>query len=235
MARFSRDHPEVKFLFPLITKWSPEKFGTANHISREYTFLSSMRMGKALERLITDPESIPPYTPRFGGQTAYPPITAVPTGPADPELLDSALAFYLYTSTLDQKYHQRISRRSLSLLEDDDSYRNMIDDKKRRAANLSAKKIKIGFDLSQLRARPVDITGVVHCNPRTDTQWIQVDGTIWFTYESPEAVAREPVRWPETSHIFFPTIVEDGVRKFDGYCPEPPSALSNTGHIVQTK
>ena len=52
LARFSKDHPEVKFLFPLIERWGPEKFGAANHVSREYTFLSSMRLGQAIGRLV---------------------------------------------------------------------------------------------------------------------------------------------------------------------------------------
>jgi hypothetical protein len=47
-----------------------------------------------------------------------------------------------------------------------------------------------------------------------------------FTYKSPAAETAEPVRWPETSHIFIPTIVEDGVRKFDGYCPEPSLTMT---------
>ena len=60
LARFQREHPTVKFLFPLITRWGIEKFGMYNHISREYTFLSSERLGKALGRLVQDPDAIPP-------------------------------------------------------------------------------------------------------------------------------------------------------------------------------
>jgi hypothetical protein len=43
-----------------------------------------------------------------------------------------------------------------------------------------------------------------------------------FTYKTPEGqLLSVPVKWPETSHILIPTVIEDGVRKFDGYCPEP--------------
>lgn len=234
MARFSRDNPDVKFLMPYITLWGPEKFGTANHVSREYTFLTSYRMGKALERLITDPDSIPPYKPNYPGQGPYEPITHTVKGPNDPELLKAAMAYYLYSSTLDDEYKRHISRRSLELLEKDQAYRYMMEDKATRTESLNQRKIKIGFDLSKLQARPIEVKGLHFCASRPDTQWVQLDGVISFTYESPTAVASEPVRWPEGSHIFIPTIVEDGIRKFDGYCPEPESALNYSATLKRT-
>lgn len=221
MQRFSADHPEVKFLFPLISRWSPEKFGTANHISREYTFLSSMRLGQALDRLVHQPQSIGDYEPNYGSQGPLPTITVKITGMADPELRRAALAFYLYTSTLDPSYGALISRRVLDLLESEPPYRYMIADKQERVTSLQQRHIDIGVDTSKIEARPIDLSGMTYCDARPDTQWVQLSGIMNFTYKSPDADLTEPVRWPEQSNILIPTIIEDGVRKFDGYCPEP--------------
>jgi len=220
LARFQREHPDVKFLFPLVTRWGSEKFGMFNHISREYTFLSSERLGKALGRLVSDPASIQPYEAQFKDTGPYPPITTKPLGPPDPDLLKPALALYLYTSTEDAEYHRLISNRVLDLLAAEPAYQYMMADATARAASLAKRNIKIGFDLSRMRATPVAVDGLSHCDLRADTQWVQLDGTMIFTYRSPTAKSDEPVAWPEASHIYIPTIVEDGVRKFDGYCPE---------------
>jgi hypothetical protein len=221
LARFQRQHPDVKFLFPLITRWGIEKFGMYNHISREYSFLSSERLGKALGRLVRDPASIAPFNPQFTDLGPYPLVAAKPLGPADPRLLKPALAFYLYTSTDDPSYNELISRRVLGLLADEPSYQYMMADAHARVTSLAERNINIDFDLSQLRATPVEIVGLPHCDSRPDLQWVQLDGTMIFTYASPTANVREPVAWPQSSHIYVPTIVEDGMRKFDGYCPEP--------------
>jgi hypothetical protein len=223
LARFQREHPDVKFLFPLITAWGGEKFGMFNHISREYTFLSSERLGRGLAQLIRDPDSIPPYEAHYTPPSSYPPITAQPTGPSDPSLLDPALALYLYTSTVDPKYADLLSKRVQDLLAHDQAYQYAVLDARRRVASLEQRHIKIGFDLSQMHATPVNVQGLPHCGaePGRSPQWIQLDGNMIFTYESPTARASEPVRWPLSSHIFIPTVIEDGVRKFDGYCPEP--------------
>lgn len=235
LARFSRDNPDVKFLMPYVTLWGAEKFGTSNHVSREYTFLSSYRLGKALERLVTDPDSIPPFSPTYPGQEPYKPITVKATGQHDPELLNASVAYYLYSSTLDDEHKRRVSRRTLELLEKDQSYQFMMEDKRARTESLNQRKIKISFDLSQLRARPVEVNGLQFCASRPDTQWVQVDGKMGFVYESPTNVAREFVPWPEASHILLPTIVEDGIRKFDGYCPESDSTLDYSASLKRTK
>ena len=232
LARFQREHPDVKFLFPLITRWGSEKFGMFNHISREYTFLSSERLGKALGRLVTDPNSIPPFQPQYEDTGPYPPITATPTGPSDPSLVWPALAFYLYTSTDDNSHRQFISKRVLDLLAAEHGYQYMMEDAAARIRSLAKRNIKIGFDFTQLHATPVAITGLPHCDERTDVQWVQLHGAMIFTYASPTANSKEPVAWPLTSHIYIPTIVEDGVRKFDGYCPEP-SMTDQQGRIDQ--
>ena len=52
-------------------------------------------------------------------------------------------------------------------------------------------------------------------------EWVQLDGMMIFTYEAPGYTTKEPVAWPQASHILVPTVLEDGVRKFDGYCSEP--------------
>jgi hypothetical protein len=229
IAKFSQDNPDVKFLFPLITQWRPEKFGTPNHVSREYTFLSSMRLGRALGRLMTNPESFPTYNTRFVGD----PLSNIRheiTGPADSQLLKAAFAFYLYTQTLDEDYEQLISRRVLELLKHDQAYQYMLEDARARKNLFAEKKIEIGFDMSQMRARPLSVSGMPHCDDRPETQWVQVDGILNFTFRSPEsAPPPEPVRWPEGSNIYFPLIKEDGIFKFDGYCPESGLALANTG------
>jgi len=220
LARFQAEHPDVKFLFPLITRWGSEKFGMFNHISREYTFLSSERLGKALGRLVTNPDSIPSFQAQPQDRAPYPPITAKPLGPADPSLVKSALAFYLFASTNDETYQQLISKRVLDLLEATPSYQYMMADAAQRISNLARNKIAIGFDLSKLNATPVNITGLPHCNSQADVTWVQIDGAMTFTYTSPTMNSSEPVAWPVSSHIYIPTILEDGVRKFDGYCPE---------------
>jgi hypothetical protein len=227
MAKFSRDNPDVKFLFPVISRWHPEKFGSPNHVSREYTFLSSMRLGKALRRLVTDPDTFPNYVPQYKPL----PLSAVShnfIGPADPHLLEAALAFYLYTQTLDERYAQLISQRVLRLLASDQAYRFMMEDARARMDLLAHSKIDIGFELSQMRARPISLSGMPFSDARPETLWVQVDGVLNFTYKSPDAtLPPEPVRWPESSNIDIPLIKEDGVYKFDGYCPEEGPALSN--------
>jgi hypothetical protein len=223
LARFQREHPDVKFLFPLVTDWGIEKFGMYNHISREYTFLSSERLGTALARLIHQPDSIQPYTAQPKPPGEHPPITARPSGPPDPALLNPALALYLYTSTKDPKYRDLFSSRVEKLLADEPAFQYTMADARARIASLDQRNIKLDFDLSQMRATPVGITGLADCGSGTpaDRQWVQLDGTMIFTYQSPTVTTKEPVSWPQSSHIFVPTIVENGVRKFDGYCAEP--------------
>jgi hypothetical protein len=223
MARFQREHPDVKFLFPLITEWGTEKFGMFNHISREYTFLSSERMGRALARLLRDPDSILPYIATYRAAASYPPMETKTTGSPDPNLLEPALALYLYTSTSDAKYRDLLSKRVLDLLEQEPSFQYAMSDARARAASLASRGIKIGFDLSQMRATPINVQGWVHCGatPERKPQWVQLDGAMIFTYDSPTVHSREPVQWPLSSNIFVPTVIEDGVPKFDGYCPEP--------------
>ena len=233
LERFQREHPDVKFLFPLLTDWGVEKFGMFNHVSREYTFLSSERVGKALAQLLRDPDSIAPYRAQAKVPSSYPPVVATPTGPADANLLAPALALYLYTSTDDQKYRALFSRRVADLLDREPAYQYAMADARERIASLQRRDIEIGFDLSHMRATPVDVEGLPHCAPAPagGLQWVQLDGDMIFTYDSPTVKVAEPIEWAQSSHIFVPTVVEDGVRKFDGYCPEPSmSEADDTSH-----
>jgi hypothetical protein len=220
LARFQREHPDVKFLFPLITRWGTEKFGMYNHVSREYTFLSSERMGKALAQILNDPDSIKPFTPAYQDPGSYPAVETKAMGPPDKKLLDAALALYLYTSTADETYRQLISKRVLNLIDNDSAFRYMMDDARTRVASLTRRGITIGFNLATLQATPVTVTGMDFCTG-PDDQWVYIDGNMIFSYQSDAYSDTGAVPWPASSHILIPTIVEDGVPKFDGYCPEP--------------
>lgn len=225
IARFQQQHPEVKFLFPLRTPWSPEKFGTSNHISREYTFLSSRRLGEGLARLINEGEKFPLYVPEAAGARApYPRISIKPNGPPDPKLLDAALALYRYTTTTDEADRSRLSRRVYEGLDREPSFGFMLTDAKARAVALAEQKIKLGVDQSQLRAMPVTVEGLTHCSPHPDLQWVQVYGTMNLTFDSLALHLKEPVIWPHQSGILFPILVENGEPRYDGYCAEPSPA-----------
>ena len=143
------------------------------------------------------------------------------------------MALYLYTSTADEKYRALLSRRVADLLAQDTAFAYAMADERARLASQAERNIKIGFDLSQLHARPVVLQGMPHCNttPGQAVQWVQLYGTMIFTYQSPTASATAPTNWSESTNIYMPTVVEDGVRKFDGYCPEP--SMTETSAISQ--
>lgn len=220
LARFQREHPEVKFLSPFITRWGSEKFGMFNHISREYSFLSSERVGKALARLLTDPSSIRPFSPSNRDPEPYPTIAARPTGAADGKLLDAALALYMYASTADDSYRDLISTRVLNLLDQDPAFRYMMEDAHARTRSLAQRGITIGVDSANLQAIPVAVTGLHSCTEGPNIQWAQLQGNMFFSYKSASFDTSAPVPWPAAAHILIPTSTEGGVRKFDGYCPE---------------
>ena len=221
LAEFQQQHPDVKFLFPLVALWGPEKFGMYNHISREYTFLSSKRIGEAFATLLERPDAFPPYVAEMPDQRPpYAPIVIKPIGPPDPKLLDPALALFRYTTSLDEVDWQLVSARDQQLLANEPAFDFMIEDAQARKAMLAARGMKLGFDMSQLRATPVSVDGLSFCDPRPDLQWVQVDGSMIFKFDAQLGTPPEPVAWPQASSILLPTIIEDGVRKFDGYCPE---------------
>ena len=178
LARFQHEHPDVKFLFPLLTHWGIEKFGMLNHVSREYTFLSSERLGTALARLVHDPESIPPYIAQAKVPAAYPPISVKSAGPADPGLLAPALALYLFTSTADEQYRRLFSKRVAELLDRESGFPYAMADARDRVASLARRGITIGFDLSQMRARPVEVEGLSHCG--TASAGYAMGAALWL-------------------------------------------------------
>jgi hypothetical protein len=229
LERFQREHPDVKFLFPLVTRWGAEKFSSIFHISREYSFLASQRVGTALARLLRDPDSIPSYLAQAEVPSAYPPIIIKPAGPADRALLTPALALYLFTSTDEQQHRQLLSRRVEDLLEREPGYRYAMADARARIASLARRGIRIGFDLVQMRATPVEVEGLPDCAvaPGRTPQWVQLDGAMTYTYASPAMNISESIPWPTSARVVVPLVFEDGLHKFDGYCPESTMTDAN--------
>jgi hypothetical protein len=221
LQRFQEEHPEVVFLFPLVTTFGDEKYGTFNHISREYSFLSSRRFGMALGNIIANPGSVPKYSAQLSQSESPPDITWATNGAPNQEALDAAMAFFMYAATADEPYKSRISKRVLDLLARDEAFEFMMKDTRERIAVLAGKDAKLLYDTSQLTGTPIDVTGMTHCNRDENVQWVHVHGIMSFIYQSPEKNLKAPIRWPATKHIFIPTVIEDGVRKFDGFCPEP--------------
>jgi hypothetical protein len=225
LERFQTEHPNVVFLFPLITPFTNDKFGQFNHIAREYTFISSKRLGIALRDYFGNPLSVP----RFAVQGEPPPAGGKPemhvTGDANVDLRDAAMAYFLYTATDDPAYRNRISNRVLELLDRDKAFGFMMDDAKEKIAYIAKSRQKLSYSDDQMMGTPVTVKNVAHCNGDDPTlQWVQLSGIMTFTYDDPERHSAEPVAWPSTSNILVPTISENGVRKFDGYCPEPSMA-----------
>lgn len=221
LERYQQEHPEVAFLFPVVTQFGPEKWGMWNHISREYTHISSKRIGIALGNYLADPAAYPKYKRLSDFPKATPAVTWHATGPADRDALDAAMAFFMYTVTADESYKARISRRVLDLLAADPSFGFMMDDERARIALIEGQNGRLTYNTSELRGIPIEVNGLAHCNPNTGIQWVHVEGVMNFAYETRGHELPAPVNWPATSHIFIPTVVEDGIRKFDGYCPEP--------------
>ncbi len=227
LQRFQAENPEVVFLFPLVTTFGDEKYGFVNHISREYSFLTSRRLGIALGNLISNPGSVPKYTAQFKQTAPLPDITWSAAGAPDRDALDAAMALFMYTQTANEAYKTRISKRVLDLLARDAAFGYMMDDAQQKIALLAEKNAELFYDPSQLTGTPSRVSGMDHCNRDSAVQWVHVHGTMNFGYRSPAAgELKAPISWAESSHIFIPTIVEDGIRKFDGYCPEPSLADS---------
>jgi hypothetical protein len=225
LERFQVEHPNVVFLFPLITQFTSDKFGQFNHIAREYTFISSKRMGIALRNYFNDPQSVP----KFVAQEEQPPSDGKPearaTGDANIDLRDAAMAYFLYTATADPSYRSRISKRVLDLIDQDKAFSFMMDDAKAKIAYMAQSQQKLSYSDDQVTGTPVSVKNMAHCNSNDPSlQWVHLSGVMTFTYDDPERHSAEPVAWPSASNILVPTISENGVRKFDGYCPEPSMA-----------
>jgi hypothetical protein len=221
LERFQSENADVKFPFPYITAFSREKFAQFNHIAREYVFLSSSRLGAALDQVIRDPGSLPQFHPADTHPPRAPDVEFRSTGPADQALVDAAMSYFLYAATADESYRDLISSRVLDLLDHNQAFRFMMQDTKERIVKLGMQGITLGYDLSGLQGVPVGVENLPHCDARADVQWVHLQGTVNYTYASPITRSTEPVSWPASSHLFVPTVMENGVRKFDGYCPEP--------------
>jgi hypothetical protein len=221
LQRFQEENPDVVFLFPHVTTFGDEKYGYFNHISREYSFLTWRRLGMALGNLIANPASVPKYVAQPLRTEAHSDVSWSATGDPDREALDAAMAFYLYAATADESYKSRITKRVLSLLQQDPAFEFMMEDARKRIPVLARNDAKLLYDTSQLTGTPISVSGLNHCNRESGVDWVHVHGTMNFSYQSPGKDLKAPVRWPAESHIFIPTVLEDGVRKFDGFCPEP--------------
>jgi hypothetical protein len=224
LERFQAEHPNVVFLFPLITPFTNDKFGNFNHIAREYTFISSKRLGIALRDYFDNPGSVPRFVARGEPAAVGKPEMRV-TGGANIDLRDAAMAYFFYTATADPSYRNRISRRVLDLLDRDKAFGFMMDDAKEKIAYMAKSQQNLSYSDDQMAGTPAAVKNVAHCNNDDPTlQWVQLSGVMNFTYDDPNRHSTEPVAWPSTRNILVPTISEDGVRKFDGYCPEPSMA-----------
>jgi hypothetical protein len=229
LQRFQEENPDVVFLFPNVTTFSDEKYGTFNHISREYSFLTSRRLGMALGNMIANPGAVPKYVAQPSQTEGRSDISWAPTGAPDEDMLDAAMAFFMYAATADEAYRSRISKRVLDLLLRDSAFEFMMEDTRKRIAVLARNDAQLLYNASQLKGTPINVSGMIHCNRAPGVGWVHVYGTMNFIYRSPGKDLKAAVSWPETSHIFIPIVVEDGVRKFDGFCPEP----SVPAHVSQ--
>jgi hypothetical protein len=223
LTRFQSSFPDIEFLTPLITTFSDEKFGMFNHISREYTFLSSARLGMALRALIDHRE---PDQGRIFQQAENDGRRSIsvnwrPLATHDPAALRAATAFYMYAATTDEFYRKFISERVLNELRQEQAFNFMLQDTRERLIDLRKKNITFRFDLSGLEAEAVEVTGLTHCNANQSIQWVHISGAIKFNIQSKQFSSEEPVNWPSTSNILIPTVIEDGIPKFDGFCREP--------------
>lgn len=223
--RFERENPDVHILTPFLTEFGAEKFAQFNHIAREYSHLSSARLGGVLQELILHPDRKPKLAAEFEPPAVYPPVKWTVRGAADRSLRDAAMAYFLYTATGDESYRAQISKRVLDIIDKEQTFGFAMQDTHERLAMFAAKNIKLSYDLSQLDALPIDLSGMPQCGEgREGTQWVMLGGVVNYKIESPDFQRTEPVQWPVASKLFVPTIVEDGARKFDGYCPEPSLA-----------
>jgi hypothetical protein len=91
LERFQAENPDVVFLFPNVTTFGDEKFGYFNHISREYSFLTSRRLGVALGNLIARPGSVPKYVAQPTRTEARSDISWAPTGALDEDMLERSV------------------------------------------------------------------------------------------------------------------------------------------------
>lgn len=223
LNRFSKDNPDVLFPLPYITIWDSAKFGMFNHVSREYVHLSSIRLGRALAKIGLQPSEPHPFVVgQFPETDAPASVRLGQSAPATEDEKTAALSYFLYTATGNERYRLALSGRVKSVIQSEPGFELMMGETRRRIDELAADsdKIALGYDTSQLRADVVDIEGMKHCNGMQNIKWIQLSGTMNFTYKSRVHDVAEPVSWPHSSSILVPIVIEDHKPKFDGYCSE---------------
>jgi formylglycine-generating enzyme len=215
--------PDVWILNHPITIWEPVKFGMYNHIAREYSHLSSARLGKALSLLISHPESYQPFDAGVAMSKIAPsPKVEIRASGVDASLEQkkAAMAFFLYAATGNIEYRLLLSKRSIKLLEDDDAFKFMIWDNKTRLDSLAWEGINFDYDLKNLRGVVVYVSNGQRCVDKNSDLWIRLDGSIKYTMKIKDETIEAPVKWSSNNNIFVPIIFEDGQWKFDGYCRE---------------
>ena len=98
----------------------------------------------------------------------------------------------------------------------------MMEDTRKRLEVLAKSNIQLGYKLDELKGVPVEVKNLSYCDSGSLTaEWVQLSGAVTYTYSDKFNTSSEPVEWPKASSILVPTILEGGVRKFDGYCAEP--------------
>jgi hypothetical protein len=220
LVEFQQRNSDVIFLTQqLVNPWEPAKFGMFNHISRDCVHESSVRMGKALEKAIYMPESIPPFHPAWEAQKFSVPRNIKLISPATADQKGAALAYFLYTATFDLKYEKQISKRVLTELHRNTGFQLLKDDEKARLDYLAKKKISLDYDSSQIKAEVVSLENGYHPGGVDNVEWIRLSGIMQFGLHSATHNVSEPVNWPEGSNIIIPIIREADGYKFDGYFP----------------
>ena len=222
LERFSAASPDVKFLFPYITIWDPAKFAMFNHAAREYVHLTSGRLGSALAEFFKDPTARRPFEVGAFSTTPPPAPAAKPVRPATAEEKNAALAYYMYTATADESYRQAISARNLGLMAADPDFAAMMEATRVRLRLLRshADKIELGYDVSALQADIVGAINLPTCGSPERLLWVQLSGSVGYSFRSNYMNTDASVGWPRASLIVIPIVNEQGIPKFDGYCAE---------------
>lgn len=221
LNEFQEQNPDVIFLTrQLLNPWDPAKFAMFNHVSREYVFESSARMGQALEKAIYKPELVRPFDSHWQPQEFKIPTELKSKGPAGEEAKQAALAFYLYTATADTAYLDNISERVKHVLAKNQPFQWMMQDTKELSQSLASEKIALRYDASKLNAEKLEVKNGYYCGDKKP-EWIRISGTMQFFLDSPSNNVVEPVEWPASANIIIPIIREGNTWKFDGYCPAP--------------
>jgi len=222
LERFSRENPDVHFATPYITIWGSEKFGSFNHVSREYVHLSSARLGLSLNNVIQHINLRHHYRQGDFRETNNEPPKIKRSSPASQEEKEAALAYYLYMSTGDKTQYEKLSTRVKNMLGNEPGFKEYLAALNDRNNYMQNDKtaMQLGYEIAGLQADVVEIEGLSHCSKDESMKWIRISGTMNFTLKSKLNNVSESTAWPINSDIVFPIILENKRAKFDGYCKE---------------